>query len=396
MDEMTFILKTCTNAVSILVACELAFFLLGNQRGKKKQHQPPVINRTYLGLALFFIFHAAGILAYIFEVWFVYFLPPAMLPEIITFMDKITIMFSICAYSGFFIVQGRSLTRIKVDLLVASGMILLFVTIFLPPWIFAVVLACLLPFCALPFVLLYLFIEVTRGKSRLNLGVIFTGFSVLTAGILMMTPTLGFMLDFKNWFVPEPLILLGLAFMAGGFFSGPSLNEVFAPSYIKELYLTTSDGRIILRHQFKKVSQMQDTEQDQMDREVFASSIVGIDKLLHEISSSKGVLKTLVHQDEVLIIEFTSRVVGVLVTHMDLNALRAQLASFLQDADATLSDDILKKESIEIKNKTFLTGRVEFTFRLHVTKLGKVMRKFFTSIDTFFSEIDALQKKSDA
>ena len=148
--------------------------------------------------------------------------------------------------------------------------------------------------------------------------------------------------------------------------------------------MTTMDGRIILRHQFMApVASVEESEEDRMDREAFASSIVGIDHLLQEISEGKGVLKTLVQQKDVLIIEFTPSIIGVLVSRMDLFVLRSQLASLLRDAEASIPPAVLGKgtESIDLQNKQYLAGRVGFTFRMHVKRLGSIVRKLFVAIE---------------
>nr|MDO8118852.1 hypothetical protein [Candidatus Sigynarchaeota archaeon] len=65
--------------------------------------------------------------------------------------------------------------------------------------------------------------------------------------------------------ISETLVLAGVLLMGYGFIMIPSINEAIAVAFIKELYLTTIDGRIILSKHFKmKVKNENDDVQEKL------------------------------------------------------------------------------------------------------------------------------------
>jgi hypothetical protein len=136
--------------------------------------------------------------------------------------------------------------------------------------------------------------------------------------------------------LPDMLVLAGMILSGYGLVMKPQFNEVFAPMFADELYLTSSSGDIILSRQFTDAGRKRDeTEQSRLEDEFMASSIVGIDGLLRELSAAKGVVKTVVHQNKVLLIERGEKVIGVLVARADLQGLRTYLRDVIDDVELT-------------------------------------------------------------
>jgi hypothetical protein len=391
MDEATFLFKVGASVVGALVSFEITGYLLAFRKGRGLANglargQPPTIKHLYAGLAAFFACCGMGVVFHVIGTWDAFFSTgPGALGAARVARDLALLSFCI-ACSCFVFALGSTITKAVWRGLLAATLALAGVTVAVAPgWPFLVAACCTIPACLVLLATIVQSMEVLKGKLRSNFQFILAGTCALAAGFVTTIPALDEVAVLQGAPVTELLMLTGLVLAGAGFLRVPSLNEVFAPSFLKELYLTAMDGRIVLRHQFvAPVASVEENEQDQMDREVFASSIVGIDHLLHEISEGKGVLKSLVQQNDVLIIEFTPRFIGVLVSRMDLRELRSQLASLLRDAEASIPPAVLgpEKESIDLPNKRYLSGRVDFAFRLHVKRLGSIVRRLFIAIES--------------
>jgi hypothetical protein len=390
MDDATFLFKIGASVICVLVSFEIAGYLLAARKGRGvsnrlRRGQPLAIQRLYVGLAGFFACCGIGVVFYVIGTWDNFFTPgPGSVDGTLVPGNIAELVFCI-AGSCTVLALGAILSKpIWRALVVAPLVLAVIAVVVVPGWPFVATISFTAPACVVSLATIGQCTGVLKGKLRMSFQCIRAGMWALVAGFVTASPALDDVTGLQGTAVTELLLLAGLVLAGSGFLQVPSLNEVFAPSFIKELYLTAKDGRIVLRHQFvAPVTSVEESEQDRMDREAFASSIVGIDHLLHEISEGKGVLKTLVQQNDVLIIEFTPRFIGVLVSRMDLHELRFQLASLLRDAEASIPPAALEpgKETIDLPNKRYLSGRVDFAFRLHVKRLGSIVRKLFIAIE---------------
>ncbi|NMC07331.1 MAG: hypothetical protein GYA24_19105 [Candidatus Lokiarchaeota archaeon] len=392
MNDVTFLFKIGASIVSALVSFEIAGYLMASRRGKgvkrgSKLVPPIAIRRVHVGLASFFACCGVGIVFQLAGTWIRFFPSSIVVPgvDMVLVAGELALLSACAGWSCTILALGSIITTAAWRaLLVATTGLAGLMAVFAPGWPFLAVICCLIPACIVMLGLVGQCTSMLKGRLRSSFQCILTGTCAIITGFVAGTPLPVGITGIQETIIPDILVLAGLVLSGIGFLRVPSLSEVFAPSFIKELYITAMDGRIVLRHQFTTpLASVAETEQDRMDREAFASSIVGIDHLLHEISEGKGMLKTLVQQKDVLIIEFTQRFIGVLVSRLDLQELRAQLASLLRDAESSIPPAALEpgKEGIDLPNKRYLSGRVDFCFRLHVKKLGSLVRKIFVAID---------------
>lgn len=100
----------------------------------------------------------------------------------------------------------------------------------------------------------------------------------------------------------------------------------------------------------------------------FASSIVGIDGLLRELSSAQGLLKTFVHQDKILILEKSNQIIGLFVTRMDLHTLRSQLVNKLHQVESLFLEEIQTQEPLTLSTRATLISQTEKWFESDLRK----------------------------
>lgn len=384
MNDLTYVFKLCGIALNILLSCEIGFYNLANRRDRLKglkrvQNQPPTIVKISIGFFLFFLFSAFSFVFYILEMRWWYVIPGSN--NIFMGLNQLKIICLIYAFSCLFLIINSILLKFKLKVPVLILLLIFPFLLIAPFWILNILVLCAVILCVLPLIMLYSLVAITKGKLRLQFLCILIGFILFLGGCIMITNLLDPFVHFIEYPISEPIISMGLIFMGYGFISMPSLNEAFTAAFVEELYLTTSKGNIILRYQYKaEKNQIADKDQAKMEEDFLGSSIVGIDSLLREISSAQGLLKTLVHQNKVLIVERASDIVGVFVTRMDLHTLRSQLGDFLHEVETKFLKEIQEQENLSDPSKAILNSKGGDWFKQELDKLGKVAKILFNSI----------------
>lgn len=384
MIDLTYIIKICGNAINILIICEIGFYLFANRRDqlkglKRVQNQPPTIIKISMGFFLFFLFSALGFFFYILEIRWWYIFPGSSNTYVI--LNNIKMIFLMYAFSCLFIVQSSILIHVKFQVPTLIVLIVFPFFLLIPFWVFNILVLCVMLLCILPLIMLYDFIAITKGKLKKQFFTIFIGLLLFVGGCIIITHLLDPFIQFTDYSISEPIILVSLIFMGYGFISMPSFNEAFPAAFVEELYLTTSKGNIILKFQYKaQTTQITEEDQSKLEEEFIGSSIVGIDSLLREISSAQGLLKTLVHQNKILIVERATTIVGVFVTRMDLRALRSQLTNLLQNVETKFLEDIQTHERLPTSTRAILNAKAEDWFKEELSKLGYIAKILFYSI----------------
>ncbi len=356
----------------ILFAAEIAFYSLIKREGTTKSRSLSV------GIFLFFLFSAVGFLLYMFELRILYFFPETDLTVvgIPRLLSNLKVIMFIYGFSSFVLILGRTLTHVHFRIpfiIVLAGMPLLTLA---PYWIFNTVAYCFIPLGLLLFLIFLNFVEMTRGHLRRQFLSILIGFLAFFAGYVTMTHGLDPIIDFMQYPVAEPVMFLSLVCLSYGFFSIPSLTEAFALAYIDEIYIVTKDGKMVLSYNFKtqEVFASSVTEsagnEPGFDEKALASTLVGIDGLLREISASKGEVKTLKHQERTFVIEWASSLVGILKSGRDLQIYRPLLSTFMHDLETRYLVEILMQKTLTSELKQAIVNVIENRFKFEVQGLG--------------------------
>ncbi len=313
-----------------------------------------------------------------FELRTLYFFPETDLTVvgIPRLLSNLKVIMFIYAFSSFVILLGRTLTHVHFRIpfmIVLAGMPLLTLA---PYWIFNTVAYSFIPLGLLLFLIFLNFVEMTRGHLRRQFLSILIGFLAFFAGYVTMTHGLDPIIDFMQYPVAEPVMFLSLLFLSYGFFSIPSLTEAFAQAYIEELYIVTKDGKMVISYNFKtqEVFSSSVTEsavnEPGFDEKALASTLVGIDGLLREISASKGEVKTLKHQERTFVIEWASSLVGILKSGRDLQIYRPLLSNFMHDLETRYLVEVLMQKTLAPDLKQAIVNIIENRFKFEVQGLG--------------------------
>jgi hypothetical protein len=280
MDDIIYLMKVSSNSLIVFFIFELIIYNLvnwdDNLKGlKKSKNIVPPLRFFRLLFITILVFSEVLIIGYIYSIRSIYFENP---------WNSIFTEFSIVLF-------------------------LLFITLYL---LFIPILIDL--------------IRIAKYRLKLQYTTILTGLSIIFFGILIYLLQIWDLIPIMKSIYLESFIIVGIIILSYGLLSISSLNESIASLVVDEYYLVQLDGNIILSHSFHL--QAIDSEQGSPiteDDQLFASSIVGIDGLLREISSSKGILKTLVFQDKILIVEKSDNFLSIIVTTYELEKLRKHL-----------------------------------------------------------------------
>ncbi len=383
MNDLLFIIKICIGAINILLAIEIACYLFANRKDRLKKlrvskNQPTATFKIALGFFCLFLLSTLSFLFFILEIRFNYYypIPPSNIKEMTHLLHNLENICFIYAFTWLFCFLESFLTRIKFQIPIITGICIWSFILLILDWGLNLNAYIVILLAILPLIVLFKFIQMTKEKLRKQFGLLFFGFIVFLSGWATMTQLYPLFPQFVDYSGPEILIFGSLILMGYGFLSIPSFNEPFAASFVEELHITTTNGRIILRQQFNMPqSDLNFDIESDSDEGFFASSIVGIDGLLREISTAQ-LLKTFVHQDKILIVEGTSQLLGLLVTRMDLKTLRSQLLKVLKEIDSNFLAEIQMQENLNPMTESALIKMMEKEFKKDIRKKGILSLKF--------------------
>ncbi len=394
LDDLTYTLKICIQAVNILLACEIGLFLLANRKGQSKgliksKFHPKIILKTYCGFFILFLFSAIGFIFKGLETRWDYFFPgvSVLVDGPLRILDNLKEISFIYAFSAIFLMVFPFLTRIRfrIPLIIALAVIPL--ALAGPPLIFYILAGIVVPFSLFLLLFLRALVKLTQGKLRKQVQSVLLGFVLYWASYAMTTHIFDVIFKFGDYFISEPLMLVGLVFMGAGFITIPSLNEAFSAAVIEQIFIATKEGKIILRHNFRTFGERQPNKTSAragyIDDTTFTSSIVGIEGLLREISATKGRVKALDEGDKIFLIdritsgsEKESNVFAILVTYLDLHVLRSQLLNIVYDVETHFLGEILASEKLPAETCAKLVELIEdrFKVRFRTEKLSLCSR----------------------
>lgn len=216
-------------------------------------------------------------------------------------------------------------------------------------------------------------------KSRISLNLICTGSLLLIFGSCFMLSYPAFLLIQDLWII-EVEILISVLLIGAGVVSIKSFNELYPVLYADEVHLTTSDCQVIVSCQFSEQKSDQQANQTnpqgKIEEGVFGSSILGIDGLLREISATQGSIKTLVHQNRILLIERSANVFGIFVTRIELDSIRSQLNAWIRDIELTYAEDFKNKNHLSLETRNYLKDKINKWYHEEMNK-NWIGKKFF-------------------
>ncbi len=373
MDDLTYILKICIQAVNILLACEIGLFLLAKRKGQSKElkrtsFQPKLTLNTYWGFFFQFLFSAIGYVFYGLETRWDYFFPGAsvLVDGPLRVLDNIKEISFIYAFSSMLLMVYPLITRIRFRIPLIIALVVFPLALAASPLIFYVLVCIIIPFGIFLFVFLRAFVQLTQGHLQKQFLCIFFGFVLYCTSYVMITHLFDPLFQFGESYIPEVVMLLGLVVMGAGFFTLPSLNEAFSAAVIEQIFLATKEGKIIVRHDFRTAAIAGD-----IDDTTFTSSIVGIEGLLREISATKGRVKALDQGEKIFLIdriggenEQTSNLFAILVTRLDLHVLRSELLNVVYDVETNFLGDILNREELPEATRVKIAKLIEGRFNV--------------------------------
>ncbi len=385
MNDLTYIIKLCGNAVNALLAFEIAAYLYANRRDRLKglkrvQGQPNTILRISIGFFMFFLFNAISSIFNLLEIRWLYTIPSSEI--IIELLNNIKMVLLIYAFFCLFLILLSIFKRFNYRAPVIIALVVLPVILLTLPWAFNVMIVCTAILCVLPALLLYELASISKGNLHRQFCSIFVGFLLIMGGCITTTILFNPFFSFRDYPISEIIILLGLFFAGYGFISMRSLNEAFPAAFIEELYLSTNKGNTILRYQNKtQKNQSSEEEQEKMEEQFIATSLVGIDGLLREISlNAEGILKMLVHQNKILMIERATMVVGVFITRIDLRSLRLELVEIIREVESNYLQEIQTQENLTDSSRSALSARAEEWFKQELSRMRPLTKILFKSI----------------
>jgi hypothetical protein len=332
MNDALFLIKEICLVISVLLIFEISMYLLANRNDRLKNVKRSTklvtsMTGISLGFAFFLFFTAVGTLFFMLELYQQYF-DSSNYALIIIRMKNLWFLFGIWAIITYILLP---ITNLKNRVLLWTLSTLIFLTLVLPNGIFDALVGLLSCGMILPVLFFYQLAQWAPKQHKTQFwGVIIGIICISFAGIWLLSPMAPF-LDLKSIPFGEILLLSGCMVLIISIISIRSLNEAIFSLFIEDLYITTADGSIIYQTQFKPVNQpkMEDSTL-QEDNQFLATSLVGIDGILREISASEGLLKTLVHKDKILVIEKTESLTGIIVSTIELEGFRVLLQKMLE------------------------------------------------------------------
>jgi hypothetical protein len=396
MNDMIFILKMCGNAISILILLEISVYLTVNRKGrasrlKTNYYLSKSTVKIYNGFISCFLFGILGILMYILEtrLWY---LNPGMgvgsgtVYNWYQFFGNMTIYWFNLAFISVVSTLGSLSTKKIYSFSNIIKFLCLISFIIIPYDIFIIFNYVILPIGILFLLVICSMVKNSSGKFRVQFVLMLIGFILFTFGVFSLTHIFDQMLLLMDSFLSELIFLCSLIIIALASFSLPSIMEVFAPNFIEELFIADSTGKIITRVVFDSCNvknNVNDINSNQIDSilpqddgsEMLTTTIVGIDGILHEMSSAKGLLKTLVHQNKIMIIEKTPSLIGVLITRIELHTHRGMLTNFLKKIESIYSNQLQNQVpsiNVEMSIKSFISVNYVGDFNLKSKKLWKI------------------------
>lgn len=334
VDDLTYSIKVVGLAINVLIALEIAFFELARawrQRPRQAalKRRSVQSNALSVGLFFFFLFSALGFLCHAFELRYAYFHPGADMTraESGRLLADLKVVMFLYAVTAFFLLIERRLIKIPPKYLIVAA---LFIPLLLlaPSWLFTNLVYAFFPLAVVIFLVFLNLVVHTRGAVRRQFYAILVGFVLFLGAYAAMMHVFDPLVVLTEHVVSEPLMLAALVFLAYGLLSVSSLDEVFWPYFVEELHvLDQKDGRVLLSHDFTR------DEHSALGETTLLSGIVGIDALLGEISASGQHLKTVDHEDRVLVIERGLRLTGVLVVKRHLHVYHSLLVNFLWELE---------------------------------------------------------------
>ncbi len=373
LDDLTYILKICIQAVNILLACEIGVFFLANRGGqskglKKSPFQPLVTVHTYWGFFFLYLFSAIAFIFSALETRWNELYPPSsvLLDGTLRLLDNIKEISFVYAFAAIFLTVYPTLTRIRIQIPLIIALAVLPVALAAPPLIFYSLTCLIIPFAIFLFTFLLAFIQLTQGKLRKQFLSILLGFVLYCTNYAMVTHLFDGVVKFGEYILPELVMLVGLVLMGVGFFTLPSINEAFSSAVIEQIFLATKEGKIVIRYNFRTTAAA-----GEIDDATFTSSIVGIEGLLREISATKGRVKALDEGDKIFLIdriassnEQASNVFAILVTYLDLHVLRSQLLNLVYDVETHFLGEILADEKLPDGTRAKLVETIKSRFKV--------------------------------
>ncbi len=383
MNDLIYILKLCGEAVIVLLAIEIAFYLFANRKDRFKgskhlRNQTKGTTKIYTGFFLFFLLTALGYVFYGVKVyfWYLYSTTGVLEAQALSLVNNIGLLIFIYAFSSTILVLSSLSIRQRTLLPVVILLMALPILLWGPFWVFNILDYLVIPLSIIFLVIFLNFIFITEKKLRRNFYSIFLGFILLLSGYITSTYILDPFIQLIEYPITEGIILISLILIGFGFISISSLKEAFPAAFIEELYLIKGNGTILLRHQFRaQPASISEDKQSQMDEETFASSIVGIEEVLREISSAQGLLKTVVHQSKILIVERASQIMGVFLTRVELAGLRSHLLNLLLEVETHFLNEIQTQETLGPSSRAILIVKAVAWFKDDLRKVGDLTPK---------------------
>ncbi len=391
MNDLIYIVKLCGNAINALLAFEITAYIYTNRRDRLKgltriQDQPPTILKIAIGFFLFFLFSAISFIIYALELRWSYVISNS--ESIVIMLNNLKIIFVLYAFICLFLVHLSIFKGFNYRVPVLIVLVMFPIILFTIRGFINIAIVCAIILCALPILMLFEFVIITKNKLRRQFFSIFLGFLLITMGCVIQINLFDPFIPFGEYSISEIIVFMGLIFAGYGFISMRSLNEAFPAAFIEELYLSTSKGNTILRCQYK-TQKNQNSEEDQakMEEQFVASSLVGIDGLLREISSAEGLLKTLVHQNKILMVERATIVVGVFITRIDLRSLRSELIELIREVESKYLQEIQTQENLSDSTRSALSMRAQEWFKQELATMRPLTKILFNRIrDEIFNE----------
>jgi hypothetical protein len=379
MNDLIYIIKLCGEAIIILLAIEIAFYLFANRKDQSKgskhlKEQKKGTTRIYTGFFLFFLLTALGYVFYGVKIyfWYLYSTTGVLKAQGFYLVNNIGLLLFIYAFSSISLVLGSKRTFLP-GLVILLALPILFCG---PLWVFNILDYLIIPLSIIFFVIFLNFIFITKRRLRRNFFSIFLGFILLLGGCITSTQILDPFIQLIDYPITEGFMLISLILIGFGFTSISSLKEAFPAAFIEELYLIKGNGTILLRYQFRtQPTNISKENPPQMDEETFASSVLGIEEVLREISSAQGLLKTVVHQSKILIVERASQIMGVFLTRVELGVLRSHLLNLLLEVETNFLNEIQTQETLAPSSRAILIAKASAWFKDDLRKVGDLTLK---------------------
>lgn len=394
MNDLIYILKVCTEVVNILLSLELTVYLIAKSHDQSKGNksartetstQLTFVSSLYSAFIGFFLCSVFGFFFYFLEVRFSYYYSDLTLLYVDTavLFNNLKNLFFIFAILSFFIMIGPYFFNKTLIWLISIILICLLLTFWTPFWIFNILSYVFLPLALIPVWLFYAMIQITNKHFRTQIIALFLGFLTFLSAFLCMNTLQAKWINLLETIIPEVLTLVGTILLSYGFISIPSLNEIFAPAMLNELFLMKNDGKVFFHYIFQgsmkneaEIMKNSPSSSEQSEEaDMVASSIVGIDSLLREVSSGKGLVKKLVQQNINFLIEWNGDIVGILITKKDLTILREMLINIVKTTQTKNipNPNLPNSPTFEEQNTLKLLVEQQFMQKIFNEKPGSIL-----------------------